>query len=54
MLKPLVHKFCPDLSVHLKDITEKRVPAKLKPIEDDVRNKQPRATLSPPMQECRN
>ena len=32
MLKPLVHKFCPDLFAHLKDIAEKQVPAKLKPI----------------------
>ena len=34
MLKPLVPKFRPDLSVHLKDIAEKQVPAKLKPIAD--------------------
>ena len=32
MLKHLVPKFCPDLSVRLKDIAEKQVPAKLKPI----------------------
>ena len=31
MLKPLVPKFRPDLSAHLKDIAEKKVPAKLKP-----------------------
>ena len=32
ILKPLVPKFRPDLSARLKDIAEKRVPAKLKPI----------------------
>ena len=32
MLKPLVPKFRPDLSAHIKDIAEKQVPAKLKPI----------------------
>ena len=32
MLKPIVPKFRPDLSVRLRDITEKQVPAKLKPI----------------------
>ena len=32
MLKPLVAKFRSDLSVHLRDIAEKQVPAKLKPI----------------------
>ena len=32
MLRLLVSKFLPDLSVHLKDIAEKQVPAKLKPI----------------------
>ena len=32
MLKPLVPKFCSDLSVYLRDIAEKQVPAKLKPI----------------------
>ena len=32
MLKPLVPKFRPDLSAHLRDIAEKQVPAKLKPI----------------------
>ena len=32
MLKPLVPKFCSDLSVRLRDIAEKQVPAKLKPI----------------------
>ena len=32
MLKPLVPKFRSDLSVRLRDITEKQVPAKLKPI----------------------
>ena len=32
MLKPLVPKFCPDLLARLKDIAEKQVPAKLKPI----------------------
>ena len=30
MLDPLVPKFRPDLSVRLKDIAEKEVPAKLK------------------------
>ena len=34
MLKPLVSKFRPDLSSRSKDITEKQVPAKLKPIVD--------------------
>ena len=32
MLKPLVPKFRLDLSARLEDITEKLVPAKLKPI----------------------
>ena len=32
MLKPLVPKFRPDLRVRLKDIAEKQVPARLKPI----------------------
>ena len=32
MLKPPVPKFRPDLSVRLRDIAEKQVPAKLKPI----------------------
>ena len=32
MLKPLVPKFRSDLSVRLRDIAEKQVPAKLKPI----------------------
>ena len=32
MLKILVPKFRPDLSTRLKDIAEKQVPAKLKPI----------------------
>ena len=32
MLKPLVPKFRPDLFVRLKDIAEKQIPAKLKPI----------------------
>ena len=32
MLKSLVSKFRPDLSASLKDIVEKYVPAKLKPI----------------------
>ena len=32
MLKPLVSKFRSDLSVYLKDIAEKLVPAKLKPL----------------------
>ena len=32
MLKPLVPKFCPDLSARLKDIAEKQVPVKVKPI----------------------
>ena len=32
MLKPLALKFRLDLSARLKDITEKQVPAKLKPI----------------------
>ena len=37
MLKPLVPKFPSDLSVCLGDITEKQVPAKLKPIGNDLR-----------------
>ena len=32
MLKPLVPKFHSDLSVRLRDIAEKQVPVKLKPI----------------------
>ena len=32
MLKPRVPKFRPDISDRLKDIAEKEVPAKLKPI----------------------
>ena len=32
MLKPLVPKFRSDLSVRLRDITEKQFPAELKPI----------------------
>ena len=32
MLKPLVPKFCPDIFVRLRDVAEKQVPAKLKPI----------------------
>ena len=32
MLKPAVSNFHPDLSAHLTDIAEKRVPAKLKPM----------------------
>ena len=32
MLKPLVPKSRPDLSARLKDIDEKQVPAKLKPM----------------------
>ena len=39
MLKPLVPKFRPDLFTRLKDIAEKQVPVKLKPIgyEEDLR-----------------
>ena len=32
MLKLLMPKFCPDLSVRLNDIAEKQVLAKIKPI----------------------
>ena len=32
MLKPLVPKFCSDLFVRFRDIAEKQVPVKLKPI----------------------
>ena len=32
MLKTPMSKFCSDLSVRLRDIAEKQVPAKLKPI----------------------
>ena len=35
MVKPLVPKFRRDLSAHLKDIFEKQVPVKLKPIVAD-------------------
>ena len=35
MLKSLVPKFRPDLSARLKDIAEKQVPAKPKPIVDE-------------------
>ena len=38
MLKPLVPKLSPDLSARLKDIAEKQVPAKLKPIVGCQRN----------------
>ena len=38
MLKPLVHKFHSDLSFRLKDITEKQVPAKMKPIVGELDN----------------
>ena len=38
MLKPLVSKFHSDLSIRLKDIVEKQVPAKLKPIVVDDEN----------------
>ena len=31
-MKPLVSKFRPDLSARSKDIAEKQVPAKLKPM----------------------
>ena len=37
MLKPLVPKFRPDPSARLKDIAEKQVPAKLKPIVEAIR-----------------
>ena len=33
MLKSLVANVCPDLSARLRDIAEKQVPAKLKPME---------------------
>ena len=36
MLKLIAVKFHPDLSARLKDIAEKQVPAKLKPIVDSV------------------
>ena len=32
MLKPIEPKFRPDLSARLRDIAEKQIPAKLKPI----------------------
>ena len=35
MLKPLVPKFRSDLSIRLRDIAEKQVPVKLKPIVVD-------------------
>ena len=34
MLKPLVYKFRSDISALFRDIAEKQVPAKLKPIVD--------------------
>ena len=37
MLKPLVPKFRPNLSARLKDIAQKQVPAKLKPIVSKLR-----------------
>ena len=40
-LKPIVPKFCPHLSVRLKDIAEKQVPTKLKPIEESRRSAVP-------------
>ena len=36
MLQPIVPRFRSDISVLLKDITEKQVPAKLKPIVSNV------------------
>ena len=39
MLKPLVPKRCLHLSARLKDIAEKQVPAKLKPIVAHIRSK---------------
>ena len=36
MLKPLVLKFCPDLSIRLKDIAEKQFPARQKPIVGSI------------------
>ena len=38
MLKPLVPNCHPELSVRLKDIAEKQVPAKLKLIVDSLDN----------------
>ena len=38
MLKPLVPKFGFDISDRLRDIAEKQVPAKLKPIVDMCRH----------------
>ena len=35
MLKPPMSKFYSDLSVRLRDIAEKQVPAKLKPMVDE-------------------
>ena len=35
MLRPVVPKFRPELSVRVKEIIEKQVPAKLKPIVDN-------------------
>ena len=36
MLKPLVSKFRSDITVRLSDVAEKQVPAKLKPIVEDI------------------
>ena len=36
MLKPLVPNFYSDISVRLRNIAEKQVPVKLKPIVDNI------------------
>ena len=46
MLKALVPKFRPDISARLKDIAEKQVPTRLKPIVD-VCSKVPAIHLLP-------
>ena len=38
MLKPFLPRFRPDLSARLKDIAEKQVPPKLKPIAGCIRD----------------
>ena len=50
MLKPIVNKFRSDHSVRLKDIVEKQVPAKLKPIVvQRVTAAHHSASLEPPL-----
>ena len=50
MLKPLVPKFRSDPSAHLRDIAEKQVPAKMKPIVGPIVATQLHSTI--PMTQC--